>query len=258
MDLTATLAAHAAGDALGATSEFAPLAGIPEIYRQFTAADFDPDSFRPLGPLAGPGRDGYCLTTLQIAVWAMHWARRGEHYLAERLPAGFPREPFQRTGGDVLGWVALIGRDADTYGATAEPLVAAVAGLPRSMTAGLEVLRELPAMPSPPVEEQGGLLRSRRPEDVAVAVGESHVVVAYGATEWAGPHLPRCLPEPVAMHEHAGVADVAWLRRHIARAAASNLNRRIRCPNCGGLFPLEHMGLLSCHGCDEEKLHIVH
>lgn len=114
---------------------------LPEAWELLEMADFDPDSFRPFSDL-GSGRDGFCLTTLQIGVWAMAWAARNRPYPPEHLPEDFPRAPFRFTGGAVLGWVAMIGRDADTYGATAGPLIAAVSCLPRTMTDNLEVLRK--------------------------------------------------------------------------------------------------------------------
>ena len=116
-------------------------ADLPEAWERLESVDFDPDTFRPYADL-GAGRDGYCLTTLQIGVWAMAWAARDRPYPPELLPADFPRAPFRFTAGAVLGWVALIGRDADTYGATAGPLVAAVSFLPRTMTDGLEAIRK--------------------------------------------------------------------------------------------------------------------
>ena len=115
-------------------------ADLPEAWQQLEAADFDPDSLCPYADL-GAGRDGFCLTTLQVGVWALAWAARGRPYPPEWLPPDFPRDPFRFRGGAVLGWVALIGRDADTYGATAGPMIAAAAFLPRSMTDGLEALR---------------------------------------------------------------------------------------------------------------------
>ena len=102
-------------------------------------AEWDPDAFNPF-KLHFAGQDGYCLLTLQIAVWALHWSLREAPFPA---PAGFPPEVFQRTGPFVLGWVAMIGHDSDTYGATAGPLIAAAhGGLPRDLTEGLLVLQK--------------------------------------------------------------------------------------------------------------------
>jgi len=43
----------------------------------------------------------------------------------------------------VLGWVAMIGHDSDTYGAAAGPLIAAAhQGLPSELTAGLAALKQ--------------------------------------------------------------------------------------------------------------------
>ena len=43
----------------------------------------------------------------------------------------------------MLGWVALVGNDSDTYGATAGPLIAAAhGGLPAEMTDSLSAVAE--------------------------------------------------------------------------------------------------------------------
>ena len=60
-----------------------------------------------------------------------------------KTPAGFPDEVFRKRGPWVLGWVAMIGHDADTYGATAGPLIAvAHGGLPEMMTDGLWAFKD--------------------------------------------------------------------------------------------------------------------
>jgi ADP-ribosylglycohydrolase len=103
-------------------------------------AEMDPDRFSPFA-ISYHGRAGYCLLTLQIAVWAAAWARRRAPFPA---PAGFPREPFDRTGPWVLAWVAMIGHDADTYGAAAGPLIAAAVGsTPAELTTGLAVATDV-------------------------------------------------------------------------------------------------------------------
>lgn len=114
-------------------------AHVPRAWDLLAAADFDPDRFTPLRPNLAPA--GYCLLTLQIGVWAAEWALRDAPLCS--LPAGLPREPFQRTGPWVLSWVAMIGRDSETYGATAGPLVAAACGgVPAELTEELRALVE--------------------------------------------------------------------------------------------------------------------
>lgn len=83
------------------------------------------------------GQDGYCLTTLQIAVWAAQWSQSGAPF---PTPVGFPSDHFSRaTGAIFLPAVVMIGHDADTYGAVAGPLIAAVHGaVPDELTAGLK------------------------------------------------------------------------------------------------------------------------
>ena len=59
-------------------------------------------------------------------------------------PEGFPREVFEWTGPWALSWVAMIGHDADTYGATAGPMIAAAHdGLPEEMIHGLAALAQV-------------------------------------------------------------------------------------------------------------------
>lgn len=106
-------------------------------------ADFDPDSFNPYQE-SFAGRSGYCLLTLQIGVWALEWADRFASSLEFELPEGMPmrEEMHERTKGpaDVLAWVALIGHDSDSYGATAGALIAAAHPIPEHFTDGLEVV----------------------------------------------------------------------------------------------------------------------
>ena len=110
----------------------------------FRRADYDARSFNPFG-YRFDGKDGYCLLTLQIAVWAWEWSRTGWPF---PTPAGFAGEPFVKAAGLSFGAVVpLIGHDSDTYGAAAFPLIAATHGrLPADMTAGLQVTSKLAAL----------------------------------------------------------------------------------------------------------------
>ena len=113
---------------------------LEQAWETLTNADFDADSFSPFAT-SFAGKDGYCLLTLQIAVWAATWAKRN---VALPDPPGYAAEVFARTGPWTLSWVVLIGHDADTYGATAGPLIAAACGdLPEALTDGLQALAEL-------------------------------------------------------------------------------------------------------------------
>lgn len=112
-------------------------AGLPAAWETIASAEWDPRAFNPFGLKFG-GNDGYCVLSLQIAVWAAWWSRTEEPF---PVPAGYAPEPFKQRGPWALGWVALIGHDADTYGASAGPLVAAVhGGLPEEMTRPLSAL----------------------------------------------------------------------------------------------------------------------
>jgi ADP-ribosylglycohydrolase len=89
---------------------------------RFKQADFEPDSFNPFTE-AYAGRSGYCLLTLQIGVWALQWSLRGDPF---PLPDGLPTDVSRRAVGPTfLPMVVMIGHDADTYGATAGPMIAA-------------------------------------------------------------------------------------------------------------------------------------
>jgi ADP-ribosylglycohydrolase len=106
-------------------------------------ADFDPDSLDPF-TIEFAGAEGYCLLTLQIAVWAAHWSSRSVPF---PTPKRFPTSVFeQAVGPGFLSAVVMIGHDADTYGAAAGPLIAALhGGLPEGITTGLEAIRDLGA-----------------------------------------------------------------------------------------------------------------
>jgi len=113
---------------------------LPEAAETFLKANWDPHSFTPFG-IQFIGRVGYCLLTLQIAVWALYWSLAKKPF---ETPRGFPEEPFKRGGPDVLGWVALVGYDSDTYAATAGPLIMAAHGsLPQDLIDDLHVWEKI-------------------------------------------------------------------------------------------------------------------
>lgn len=110
---------------------------LTPAFNTFMKADWNPKSFNPF-EINFSGKGGYSLLTLQIAVWALHWSKIDDPF---PIPFGFPEEVFGHRGPEVLGWVAMIGYDSDTYAATAGPLIAAVhGGLPNNLTDGLWIL----------------------------------------------------------------------------------------------------------------------
>jgi ADP-ribosylglycohydrolase len=110
---------------------------VAEAITALVSTDFHPITASPY-TLNFDNRDGYCLLTLQIAVWAAQWSQRGIPY---PTPKGFPPEVFSRaTGPMFLSAVVMAGHDADTYGAVAGPLIAAIHGyVSRELTEGLKV-----------------------------------------------------------------------------------------------------------------------
>jgi ADP-ribosylglycohydrolase len=103
----------------------------------FTNAEWDMNEFNPFNIDFG-GSGGYCLLTLQIAIWGLYWSLRKD---APEVPKGFPPEVFEAEGSSRLGWVAMVGYDPDTYGAAAGSLIAAAhSSLPSGMTDGLKAL----------------------------------------------------------------------------------------------------------------------
>lgn len=110
---------------------------MPDAWATMEQADWGAEAFDPFN-ISYSGREGYCLLTLEIAVWAVQWSLRGDSL---PVPEGFPAEVFDRRGPRVLGWVAMIGHDSDTYGAATGPLIAAAhRELPEGLTEGLWVL----------------------------------------------------------------------------------------------------------------------
>ena len=80
---------------------------------------------------------GYCLLTLQIALWALQWSMDDKEFVA---PMNLPEEVFKHSKELALGWIPLIGYDADTYAAVAGPLFAAKYGeMPKTMTSNLQI-----------------------------------------------------------------------------------------------------------------------
>ena len=110
---------------------------LDEAIEQVRDADVDLDRFDPFR-LDLTETAGYCLTTLQIAVWATRWAVRGDPI---PLPPWVPARVRDRARGPyALAAVALIGHDSDTYAATAGPMIAAATGdVPEEFTEGLEI-----------------------------------------------------------------------------------------------------------------------
>jgi len=117
---------------------------LEEAWETLLDADWDADSFNPF-EFEFAGSDGFCLLTLQIAVWAAQWSSRG---VAFPTPRGFPAEVFEKaTGPMFMPIVVMIGHDADTYGAAAGPLIAAIHGsVLASFIEGLEAAGELAAL----------------------------------------------------------------------------------------------------------------
>lgn len=113
---------------------------LPGAWQTLAEAEFDPHRFNPFTINFG-GRAGYCLLTLQIAAWALQWSKLNEPF---PVPAGFPAEVFERRGAWCVAWPAMVGHDADTYGAALGAAVAALyVRIPPVMADGLQALREL-------------------------------------------------------------------------------------------------------------------
>jgi ADP-ribosylglycohydrolase len=104
----------------------------------FTSAQWNMGEFNPFNTYIR-GNGGYCLLTLQIAVWCLHWSLRKD---APDVPESFPGEVLAAEGPSRLAWAAMVGHDADTYAATAGPLIAAAhSGLPSNITDGLKAMK---------------------------------------------------------------------------------------------------------------------
>lgn len=129
---------------------------MDEAWATLEAADWCPYTFNPFGITSGRG---YCLTTLQVGVWALCWSIEDEEdfdtdILPEATRAVFAEvHPatadthleglFDARLHYPLAWVALVGNDSDTYGATAGPLIAAAHGeFPAGMVEGLTAVEE--------------------------------------------------------------------------------------------------------------------
>lgn len=113
---------------------------IAEAWQTMTQAEWDHRQFDPFQMQIG-GIAGYCLLTLQVATWALGWSLSDEPF---PCPSHLPAQLFEERGPMTLGWIALIGADSDTYGATAGPLLHAAHGtLPEQMTEPLTVLDKL-------------------------------------------------------------------------------------------------------------------
>jgi len=104
---------------------------LEEAEQTIREAEWDYLKFDPFKCHIG-GSGGYCLLTQQIATWALGWSLE----IKEKFPAPLEafKPIFERQGPMTLSWIPMIGYDADTYAATAGPMIAAAfGGLPQSM-----------------------------------------------------------------------------------------------------------------------------
>src|SRR5262249_22446578 len=93
---------------------------IPEAWEVLERTDWNLETFSSWKAV-GAGSIGFCVLTLQIALWAASWGLRSDPF---PVPDGFPAEVFERRGANTLAWAAMTGGDTDTYGAVCGPLVA--------------------------------------------------------------------------------------------------------------------------------------
>jgi len=110
---------------------------LEEAERTIREAEWDRNKFNPFTYNIGSS-GGYCLLTLQIAVWALGWSLE----IKEEFESPDPvyNNIFNRRGPYALGWIPLIGYDADTYAATAGPMFAAAfGGVPNIMKENLQI-----------------------------------------------------------------------------------------------------------------------
>jgi ADP-ribosylglycohydrolase len=91
---------------------------IVEELKNFETTNFYKISYK--------NRAGYSVLTLQIALWSLYWSYSSTS--PPDIPSYLPQWVFKRHQFDTIMWVVLIGADADTYGATAGPLLAAYHG----------------------------------------------------------------------------------------------------------------------------------
>ena len=88
---------------------------------------------------------GHCTLSLKIALWALHWSFQNTIPTCG-VPPWLPCWLFRRCHGyRTITWTAVIGADADTYGAIAGALLAAYhpKQIPKNMAAALLVLPEI-------------------------------------------------------------------------------------------------------------------
>jgi ADP-ribosylglycohydrolase len=113
--------------------------GMQQAGEALTGAQWDHREFNPF-KIDFTGRAGFCLLSLQIAVWTLHWSMSDEPF---PVPPGFPAEVFERRGPWCMAWPALTGNDSDTTGAISGAILATAHGsVPESMMEGLEAVAE--------------------------------------------------------------------------------------------------------------------
>jgi hypothetical protein len=106
---------------------------------------FNPEKFNPFTETGLSTKQGWALSSLQIAVWAAQWALRpkAEFPFPDLPMLASVRYIFEKREHAVIGWIPLIGHDCDTYGAIAGPLIVAALDkpFPDEMTTALAIRR---------------------------------------------------------------------------------------------------------------------
>ncbi|MBC8370028.1 MAG: ADP-ribosylglycohydrolase family protein [Planctomycetes bacterium] len=247
-------------------------AQLDDAWKLFDAADFGKHSFRPFDEFDVPDND--CLFTLQIGVWALRWSSDDEPYPEEYLPDDFPREPFKRIGKDVIGWVAMLGRDAPAYCAVAGPLIAIYKYLDEEQlkfVLGRDLIYSTEQIfnhenafhklnPSwlGLAEIEYKRLRNQGENHDAFAIeADNHHVVFIENYQWRGSHELVFAPRVWGINrEH----DPEWLASSLAEAVEQRKLARFTCKYCNELCePWNGDGDSStvCHGCMTRHFGVV-
>lgn len=97
---------------------------IDKSLKRFTESWQHPTTFDPFQEDLSNG-GGHCMRSFRISMWGLYYATHDDAFEG---PHTLPESVFEAKGSDRIGWIAMLGHDADTYCAIAGAMMAA-AGL---------------------------------------------------------------------------------------------------------------------------------
>lgn len=112
-----------------------------ESWSKLFAINWRVNAYNPYGDTS---MQGWVLRTLRVAIWGQCVSLMNDHEPIEILPKWWPESIRNLKGPDRLAWIAMIGADSDTYGATSGAMIMSChQKLRLSISENLKIMRKL-------------------------------------------------------------------------------------------------------------------